>query len=434
MEIPPPELDLTTLRPIKLLGEGAMGTVFLVRDPSSRHPFALKVVEKHPLQSKPDADRRAYRELDILARISSNHKPHPFLPSLLGSFESEEFWAWAVPFCPGGDLNVLRHRQTERAFSPSVIKFYAAEVVCALEQLHLMGIVYRDLKPENVLIQRSGHITLTDFDLSRTLTPKSIMTLIYSDSELMEDAPSPAPDQTPSRKSSYAIRPSLTRFLTFNSHHRQNKVAMVAGGGLKRAKSSRVSPVSRRNPAERSNSFVGTEEYVSPEVIRGEGHEFTVDWWALGILLYEMLYGITPFKGRNRKETFGKIVTMEAEFMGKPTALMDLIKKLLRKDPSRRLGSERGAAEIKEHEFFDGLRWDLLTEVVRPPFIPGRRGDDGNAAALECGNVREYFRRRRSLAMAMGSEEVVSRRRMGTPVGSPAREVGGAHVLSFPEF
>ncbi|KAL9672307.1 hypothetical protein QQ045_028557 [Rhodiola kirilowii] len=407
-------MDLTTLKTIKLLGKGAMGTVFLVHHaPLSDHPFALKVVEKHPLKYKPDTARRVYRELDILARIS-NLKSHQFLPSLISSSDTNEFWAWAVPYCSGGDLNILRQSQMERTFAPSVIKFYAAEIVCALEQLHLMGIVYRDLKPENILIQQSGHITLTDFDLSRTLNPKSIKTLIYSDSEnLLQDSQSQAvPKQTPRESRVNA----LTRYFS-----RQKKESSTGGVSLKRGKSSRVSPVSRRSPTERSNSFVGTEEYVAPEVIRGEGHEFSVDWWALGILLYEMLYGTTPFKGRNRKETFTNIVTKEVEFTGKQTPLMDLIKKLLDKDPTSRLGFERGALEIKEHSFFDRLRWELLTEVLRPPFIPPRYGEEA-AEEEDAGDVREYFRK-----VDMG-------RVPSTPVGSPAREVGGPHVLSLSDF
>ncbi|CAI9754892.1 unnamed protein product [Fraxinus pennsylvanica] len=103
-------------------------------------------------------------------------------------------------------------------------------------------------------------------------------------------------------------------------------------------KSAHVSPVSQRNPDdfltnERSNSFVGTEEYIAPEIIRGDVHEFAIDRWALGVLCYEMLYGTTPFKGKNRIETFQKILLSQSEFFGKPNPLTDLIRKLLEKGP-----------------------------------------------------------------------------------------------------
>ncbi|KAA8549722.1 hypothetical protein F0562_001260 [Nyssa sinensis] len=380
MEKTSPELDLDNLRAIKVLGKGAMGTVFLVYDrsasPTARSPFALKVVEKTSLHTKLDTDRRARWEVSVLARLTN--PTHPFLPALIGSFETQEFLGWAVPYCPGGDLNVLRYHQTDHVFSPAVIRFYLAEIVCALEHLHSMGIVYRDLKPENILIQQSGHVTLTDFDLSRSLTPRTIKTFISSEPI---DVDPPVVCRRHCR--------NLSRFV---------KTAAVDKMGLKKAKSARVSPVSRRKQSfasgERSNSFVGTEEYVSPEVVRGDGHEFAVDWWALGILTYEMLYGKTPFRGKNRKETFRNVLMKPPEFIGRRTALIDLIGRLLEKDPTRRLGYNRGACEIKEHEFFRGLRWDLLTEVLRPPFLPSREDGDSTEGLTDGGfDIRDYFTR-----------------------------------------
>ncbi|GMY16328.1 serine/threonine-protein kinase UCN-like [Fagus crenata] len=379
---PSPELDLDNLKALKVLGQGAMGTVFLVHDraadPSARCPFALKVVEKSSFHTKLDAERRARWEIEVLTRLSD--PTHPFLPDLMGYVESSDLLAWGVPYCPGGDLNVLRYRQNDRVFSPAVIRFYLAEILCALDHLHSMGIAYRDLKPENVLIQQSGHVTLTDFDLSRTLT-KSKTTAIITESV----------EEPPRRKH----RRNLTRWITIVPDNSNNNKK-----GLKKAKSARVSPVSRRKPSfsngERSNSFVGTEEYVAPEVVRGDGHEFAVDWWALGVLTYEMLYGTTPFKGKNRKETFRNVMAKEPEFIGKPTALTDLIGRLLEKDPTRRLGYLRGATEIKEHVFFRGVRWDLLNEVSRPPYIPSRDDGDLTKQLKAEFDIREYFHKLRS--------------------------------------
>ncbi|QCE09170.1 protein-serine/threonine kinase [Vigna unguiculata] len=345
------ELDLDNLKALKVLGKGAMGTVFLVQHNSGH--VALKVVDKS--SSLHDGARRAHWEISVLSRLS-----HPFLPTLLGSFESNNLMGWAVPYCPGGDLNLLRYRQTDHVFSPAVVRFYLAEILCALHHLHSMHIVYRDLKPENVLIQQSGHVTLTDFDLSRTLSPTKTNTS-PSNSHIPDTAP-----RKPRRNFRWV---PLT----------------------KAPKSARVTPAARRAAPsfERSNSFVGTEEYIAPEVLRGEGHGFAVDWWALGVLAHEMVYGTTPFKGRNRKETFHNVLLKTPEFVGKKTALTDLISRLLEKDPSKRLGYVRGASEIKEHEFFRGVKWDLLTEVMRPPFIPSR--DDVTKPFADGLDVRGYF-------------------------------------------
>ncbi|KAK4777772.1 hypothetical protein SAY87_017959 [Trapa incisa] len=380
-----PELNLDNLRVLKVLGRGAMGTVFLVRNisPSSSSSssglFALKVFDKSSAISKLDSDRRARWELSVLSSLSrsSTNGYHPFLPHLIGSFETEDLLGWAIPYCPGGDLNAIRYRQADRVFSPAVIKFYLAEITCALEHLHSGGIAYRDLKPENVLIQQSGHITLTDFDLSRHFNQKKVRSLM-----LVAGGSQP-------------------------KNHRKRITGFISSAGdakvllnLKKAKSARVNPVNRRRQSfsdgDRSNSFVGTEEYLPPEIVRGEGHEFAVDWWALGVLAYEMLYGTSPFKGKNRKETFRNVLMNPPEFIGKPTPLTDLIGSLLEKDPVRRLGYLRGASEIKEHPFFEGVKWNLLTEVVRPPFIPSR--DDASVEIMTSTGVdiRDYFHRQRT--------------------------------------
>ncbi|KAE8734753.1 Serine/threonine-protein kinase UCN [Hibiscus syriacus] len=354
----PSELDYENLKAIKILGEGAMGRVFLVHhtstDPTARSPFALKVVQR----SQRDADRRSRWEMELIA--------------------------WAVPYCSGSDLNVLRHRQHDRVFPAAVIQFYLSEILCALDHLHSLGIVYRDLKPENILIQRSGHITLTDFDLSRYLRKKQLSHTanVFNDKK--------DPNSLPAIPVPRKHRRNFIQWIPVVAGDRHSKAYN------KKPKPSRVSPVNRRklsfSDGERSNSFVGTEEYVSPEIVRGDGHEFAVDWWGLGILTYEMLYGMTPFKGKSRKETFRNVLYKEPEFMGPRNDLTDLIGRLLEKDPRKRLGYHRGACEIKEHTFFKGVRWDLLTEVSRPPFIPSTKDDDWTEKVIPGQlDIMEYY-------------------------------------------
>jgi serine/threonine-protein kinase OXI1 len=141
----------------------------------------------------------------------------------------------------------------------------------------------------------------------------------------------------------------------------------------------------------KSNSFVGTEDYVAPEIIAGRGHDFTVDWWGLGMVLYEMLYGRTPFRGQSRKETFYRVLTKQPELVGEQTPLHDLIARLLEKDPEKRIGA-RG---VKAHPFFRGVDWDRILQVARPPFIPTSppqdEGEDGDEALDVEKVVREVF-------------------------------------------
>ena len=117
---------------------------------------------------------------------------------------------------------------------------------------------------------------------------------------------------------------------------------------------------------QKSVCFVGTDEYVAPEVLRGGDHTAAMDWWSYGVLLYEMIYGNTPFRGKNSDETLHNIMEKDAEFPGIVSAAKNLISQLLVKEASKRPRVE----EIKRHEFFRGLQWELLIEVARPPFIP----------------------------------------------------------------
>ena len=133
-------------------------------------------------------------------------------------------------------------------------------------------------------------------------------------------------------------------------------------------------------PVARANSFVGTEEYLAPEIINAAGHSAPVDWWSFGILIYELIYGVTPFRGARRDETFENIIRTPLRFPAKPVvseACQDLITQLLTKDPAQRLGSKSGAEEIKAHAFFKGCNWALLRHEA-PPYIPRRQ--DGKPA------------------------------------------------------
>lgn len=418
---PPRQLSLEDLKAVSVLGRGAKGVVFHVV-PGAGEPegaaaaMALKAVSREAARHKKaasgdgDGHRRIWFERDVLLALR-----HPLLPSLRGVLATDAVVGFAIDRCGGGDLNALRRRQTEKMFSDSVIRFYAAELVLALEYLHGLGIVYRDLKPENVLIQDSGHIMLVDFDLSTRLPAPP-----QEPDAPPAGSPNPAPPSTagPSPGRGRARRPAALCFpfrtgsapkpaapaADSPSPPSTSRTASSSSSSSSTATTASSSAAGARTPA-KSNSFVGTEDYVAPEIIAGRGHDFAVDWWGLGVVLYEMLYGRTPFRGQNRKETFYRVLAKQPELVGEQTPLRDLIARLLDKDPEKRIGA-RG---VKAHPFFRGVDWDRILHVARPPFIPAPPQDEDGDEALDVEKVvREVFASSDAEAAKAGEGEKAS--------------------------
>ncbi|XP_042946120.1 protein kinase PINOID-like [Carya illinoinensis] len=242
---------------------------------------------------------------------------------------------------------------TLRTFSP----FYAAEVLVALEYLHMLGIIYRDLKPENILVRSDGHIMLFDFDLS-----------LCSDAIAAIESPSSSPAPLTPRTPSYN-RAVHTTFSCFpNRLFRSRKVETLTSNWL-----FVVEPVNVQ-----SCSFVGTHEYVAPEVAFSGSHGNAVDWWAFRIFIYEMIYSRTPFATPSNEATLRSIIKEPLSFpTSTPSGTLelharDLISRLLNKDLVQRLGLKCGAADVKKHPFFKNLNFALIRSLP-PPEIPQLR-------------------------------------------------------------
>ncbi|OCT44810.1 Serine/threonine-protein kinase nrc-2 [Cladophialophora carrionii] len=316
---------------IKLIGKGDVGKVYLVREKKSNRLYAMKVLSKKEM-IKRNKIKRALAEQEILA--TSNH---PFIVTLYHSFQSEDHLYLCMEYCSGGEFFRALQTRPNKCVGEEDARFYAAEVTAALEYLHLMGFIYRDLKPENILLHQSGHIMLSDFDLSKQSDSGGAPTMILG-------------TRNASNPTGYPLVDTKSCIADF-----------------------------------RTNSFVGTEEYIAPEVIKGNGHTSAVDWWTLGILIYEMLFGTTPFKGKNRNATFANILRDEVPFPEHSHATQvsnlckSLIRKLLIKDEVKRLGSRAGASDVKNHPFFRPITWALLRHM-KPPMIPhqGRALDTVN--------------------------------------------------------
>ncbi|KAL9269614.1 kinase PINOID-like protein [Drosera capensis] len=359
---------------VRRIGSGDIGNVYLCRlrsdDEAVVTYYAMKVVDKEALEAKKKT-RRAEMERKILKLLD-----HPFLPTLYAEFEAARFSCVVMEFCPGGDLLSLRDRQPFKRFDIAAARFYAAEVLVALEYLHMLGIIYRDLKPENVLVRSDGHIMLTDFDLS--MCSHSIPTVQPSPLQTVSK-PFKSETQTRSNRSNRFPCLPLRFFLskkieTLNTNH-----LFVA------------EPVSAR-----SCSFVGTHEYVSPEVAAGGSHGNAVDWWSLGIFIYELIYGRTPFVGETNDVTLRNILKKPLTFPTYVPCCMleahaqDLISRLLVKDPARRLGSTRGAADVRIHPFFKGLNFALVRSM-RPPVVPGSSRQRSATATKGEDSMFSYF-------------------------------------------
>ncbi|OVA10596.1 Protein kinase domain [Macleaya cordata] len=358
-------LGMSHFRLLKRLGCGDIGSVYLSELSGTRCYFAMKVMDKASLASRKKLTR-AQTEREILQLLD-----HPFLPTLYTHFETDRFSCLVMEFCPGGDLHTLRQRQPGKHFSEYAARFYAAEVLLALEYLHMLGVVYRDLKPENVLVRDDGHIMLSDFDLSLrcAVSPTLIRTSFDSDPSKRGTGGAFCVQPACIEPTSVCIQPAcfLPRIFPQKTKKKTRKPRAEPG-----QPTSTLPELVAEPTAARSMSFVGTHEYLAPEIIKGEGHGSAVDWWTFGIFLHELLYGKTPFKGSGNRATLFNVVGQQLRFPDSPTtsySSRDLIRGLLVKEPQHRLGVKRGATEIKQHPFFEGVNWALI-RCSTPPEVP----------------------------------------------------------------
>lgn len=237
----------------------------------------------------------------------------------------------------------------------------------------MMGVVYRDLKPENVLVREDGHIMLSDFDLSLRCFVSP--TLIKSSVEISRRASSyciqPA-CMDPECKLPVCVEPPCLQPSCFTPRLFRSKMKKEKNDSMSLSHMGALPMLIAEPTSARSMSFVGTHEYLSPEIIKGEGHGSAVDWWTFGIFLYELLHGKTPFKGNGNRETLFNVVGKQLNFPDGSNisfAAKDLIRGLLAKDPKQRLGYKRGATEIKQHPFFESINWALI-RGTQPPDVP----------------------------------------------------------------
>ncbi|KAJ3126785.1 camp-dependent protein kinase catalytic subunit [Irineochytrium annulatum] len=283
--------QLTDFKILNTLGTGSFGRVHLVKLVATQKHFAMKVLRKSDVVKLRQVEH-TINEKHILERLD-----FPFLVGLLGAFQDDQNLYLVLEYVQGGEL--FSYLRRSGRFPDHVAKYYAAEVVAAFEYLHKKDIIYRDLKPENLLIDAKGHIKITDFGFAKVV-----------------------PDVT--------------------------------------------------------WTLCGTPDYLAPEIIQSKGYGKAVDWWALGILIYEMIAGHPPFFDDDHFKLYEKILACKLRFPPHFDPLAkDLVKHLLTPDLSKRYGNlKSGADDIKRHKWFSDIDWDKLVDLDIPaPYLPACKGE-----------------------------------------------------------
>ncbi|ORY44002.1 kinase-like protein [Rhizoclosmatium globosum] len=283
---------------VKVLGQGGYGKVYLVRQKDTSKLYAMKVLKKASLIIHKKTIEHTKSERQILSQLD-----HHFIVTLHYAFQTPDRLCLILQYAPGGSL--FGYLAQEIMFSETVASFYIGEVLLALEHLHGLGIIYRDLKPENVLLDEEGHVLLTDFGLS--------------------------------------------------------KVALE------------------------TRTVCGTIEYMAPEVLdESVLYGVAVDYWSLGVMLFDLVTGRPPFRGPNRRKVMESIILNKPKYPNfMSSQAVALVKGLLNKKPDKRIGcGPLGALEVKQHAFFRKMDWILLAERKGvPPITPELVDMNGSKAS-----------------------------------------------------
>jgi serine/threonine kinase 38 len=321
---------MADFEPLKLIGKGAFGEVRICRDRNNPDTLvAVKKLKKSEMVRRGQVDH-VRAERNVLAEVR-----HYAIVKLMYSFQDEEYLYLVMEYLPGGDLMTLLIRL--EILTEDMSRFYLAQTVLALEAIHKAGYIHRDIKPDNLLLDASGRMKLSDFGLCKPVDVGSLPEFTAVSSAKEEEA------------------------------LKQN-IPIVTSGDRRQKEQLEHWKANRRKLA---FSTVGTPDYIAPEILMKKGYGMECDWWSLGAIAFEMMVGFPPFYSDDPMTTCRKIVNWKTYLQFTPeaeatlsAAAKDFIRGLLC-DVNSRLGSN-SIDEIKRHPFFKDINWDTLYESTAP--------------------------------------------------------------------
>ena len=334
------KMNIREFEPLTIIGRGAFGEVRVCRQISTGDIVAIKKMRKEDMLNKNQL-MHVRTEKEIMT--ASN----PWIVKLKYSFQDEYYLYLVMDFLPGGDLmNLLMKKEV---LTEDEARFYTAEMILAVDSVHKLNCIHRDLKPDNILIDKNGHIQLSDFGLAK-IADKTFFPITQKDNA--------GPQRVVNN-----VSDSIT---SLNTNYTNNNYSIRNPSGLR----------PRRNRLI-AYSTVGTPDYIAPEVFSQSGYGEEVDWWSIGVMFFEMVVGFPPFFSENPSDTCKKIVkwrenfSIPADANLSPEAESFILRMV--SQPESRLGVH-GVEEIKKHPFFKGIDWNNIRNM-KAPFIPELKND-----------------------------------------------------------
>lgn len=434
---------------IKPISKGAFGSVFLAKKKVTGDYYAIKVLKKADMIAKNQITNVKAERMILMKQAES-----PFVAKLYFTFQSKDNLYLVMEYLNGGDCAALI--KSLGSLPEEWTRQYIAEVVLGLEYLHQRGIVHRDLKPDNLLIDQHGHLKLTDFGLSRIgllgrqtreghlglrprarydsrSRPPSLDSGLISSPMLSSDGGGSYFVQGPQAGNRAVAPPYQSLADDISESSGSESVSNYYSRRSKAGESPLQSFASELTTDLRSYSgghtppgeqkFVGTPDYLAPETILGlRGDDAAVDWWALGVITYEFLYGIPPFHAETPEKVFENIlsghVEWHEEWIDFSDAAKDFMQRLMDTDPVTRLGAD-GADEVKSHPFFEGIEWDKVTSA-EAAFIPQVTDPEST----------DYFDPRGAIPQLFHDDEISLTNPLDSPAINPVRQSSHSHSSS----